>query len=103
MAEEEGKLVRRAKPRSGPVEDYADPEMDPDGPSEADLERFSDVTVKCQGCGTELLDDVDECWKCGRKVGAKGSHESGRPTWAVLTVLGIVVVFVAWMLMFAFR
>jgi hypothetical protein len=96
MGEDARELARRAKARSGPVEDYDDPDIDPDGPSAADIERFSDVTVKCTGCGTELLDDVQECWKCGRAVGAAGSHESGRPTWFVITAIGLIVVFVVW-------
>ncbi len=96
MADEEGMLARRAKAKSGPVEDYADPDVDPDGPSAADLERFGDVTVKCTGCGTELLDDVAECWKCGRAVGAASSHESGRPNWFVFTAIGLIVVVILW-------
>ncbi len=72
--------------------------MDPEGPSQADLHRFSDVTITCAGCGTELMDDVDECWKCGRKVGAKSSHESGRPTWAVLTVIVLLALALGWLL-----
>jgi hypothetical protein len=98
MADEERNLAKRPRPKSGPVEDYADPEMDPEGPSEADIEQFSDVTVICKGCGTELLDDVSECWKCGRPVGGKGSHESGLPTWAVLTVVVLVILAVGFLL-----
>jgi hypothetical protein len=98
MSDEERHLARRAKARSGPVEEYQDPDVDPDGPSEADLERFGGVTINCAGCGTELLDDVQECWKCGRAVGAaKGSHESGLPTWAVLTTVVLVLLVVGWM------
>lgn len=91
MGDEGRELARRAGAKSGPVEDYMDPDTDPEGPSDADLERFSDVTVKCKGCGTELMDDVSECWKCGKAVGGKGSHESGLPTWAVLTVVLLVI------------
>lgn len=96
MSDEERKLAQRAKAKSGPVEDYADPDTDPDGPSAADIARFSHVTVNCKGCGTELLDDVQECWKCGRAVGAASSHESGRPNWFVFTAIGLILVVVLW-------
>lgn len=98
MGEDSRELARRARARSGPVEDYVDPDTDPEGPSEADIERFSSVTVTCAGCGTELMDDVSECWKCGRQVGGRGTHESGLPLWAVLTVVVVVLALAVWML-----
>jgi hypothetical protein len=89
--EEERGMVRRQKPVSGSVEDYQQADGDAEGPSEEDIARFSDVTVKCTGCGTELLDDVQECWKCKKPVGARGSHETGLPTWVVLTAVGLLL------------
>lgn len=91
-------LARRAKARSGPVEDHEDADIDPEGPSAADIEQFSGVTVACAGCGTELMDDVSECWKCGRAVGGRSTHESGLPLWAVLTVVLLVLAFAMWMM-----
>jgi hypothetical protein len=90
------RIVRRERPVSGPVEDYTPPEEGPDeGPSEADIARFGDVTVKCSECGTELYDDVALCWKCGRAVGAGTKDESkGPPIWVVITVLLIIAGFV---------
>lgn len=98
MGDHARELARRARARSGPVEDYVDPDEDPEGPSAADLERFSGVTVTCAGCGTELMDDVSECWKCGRRIGGRGTHESGLPLWAVLTVVVVVLALAVWML-----
>ncbi|MFN0131325.1 MAG: hypothetical protein ACKVW3_02140 [Phycisphaerales bacterium] len=89
----------RPKPLSGPVEDHMsrDDDHDPDGPSEADLKRFGDVTVKCKECGTELFDDVSQCWKCGRPVGL-AEDSRGLPTWAVVAafilIAALVLVFV---------
>jgi uncharacterized protein (DUF983 family) len=54
--------------------------------------------VKCQGCGTELLDDVQECWKCGLPVG-RYSHESGLPTWIVITAVVLLVLIAGWFLL----
>ena len=88
-------LARRPKPASGSVEDYLPPEeTDPEGPSEADLERFGDVTVKCKGCGTELFDDVAVCWKCGQAIGAGDKEETKAPVWVVAAAILVVVAFV---------
>jgi hypothetical protein len=94
-SEEDRRLAQRRKPVSGSVEDYAPDAEDKDAPSEEDIARFSDVTVKCKGCGTELFDDVRECWKCGLAVG-RHSHETGLPTWIVLTALGLLVLVAIW-------
>lgn len=64
-----------------------------DGPSAADLERFSDVTRRCPECGTEVYDEAEVCWKCGRAfLRADGA---GPPLWvivvAALVLVGIVV------------
>ena len=50
MATDPRELAKRQKPVSGSVEDYMMPEDDPDAPSEEDVQRFSDVTVKCPEC-----------------------------------------------------
>ena len=92
-------MAKRARPVSGQVEDYQqDADEEGDGPSAEDVARFSDVTVKCQGCGTELLDDVQECWKCGLPVG-RYSHESGLPTWIVITAVVLLVLIAGWFLL----
>src|SRR5688572_8175612 len=75
-------LARRPRPASGPVEDYEAPDDDPDAPSAEDIARFSDVTVKCPECGTELSDDVALCWKCGRPVGSGAPGQGKLPVWA---------------------
>jgi uncharacterized OB-fold protein len=47
-------------------------ELDPEGPSEEDLERFRRAdasgksgTVKCQECKQQIFDDADVCPHCG--------------------------------------
>ena len=84
------RLARRPPPASGPVEDYESVDDDPEAPSEEDIARFSDVTVKCPECGTELFDDVAVCWKCGRAVGSGARGEGKMPLWILVT--GIVVI-----------
>jgi len=87
-------LARRPKPASGSVEDYLPPEdADPDGPSEEDIERFGDVTVKCPECGTELFDDVAVCWKCGRALQAGTPDESRAPVWFIAAAILVIAAF----------
>src|SRR5690606_8422440 len=82
-------LSRRRKAVAGEVEPYRPRgeahEID-EGPSEEDIARFGDVTVRCRECGTELYDDVAVCWNCGRAVG--GSDEAGGlPWWALVAAI----------------
>lgn len=97
MSEEERRLARRQKPVSGSVEDYQSEEEDSEGPSQEDIERFSDVTIKCKKCGTELLDDVAECWKCREPVQRRHTHETGLPTWVVVTALVLLALLIGWL------
>jgi hypothetical protein len=61
-------IARRAPSATGPIENYTPREEDDDGPSDADLERFGHVTTKCPACGTEIMDDVAICYKCGHAI-----------------------------------
>jgi hypothetical protein len=63
------------------------PERD-DGPSDADIERFSDVTQKCPKCGTELYDDVEICWSCGHALTRSENPANG--VW-IAAVVGLIV------------
>ena len=65
-----------------------------EGPSQADLERFSGVTRPCPQCGAELYDDVELCWKCGHAL----QEAPGKAPWwiiavAIVMVVGIVIFF----------
>lgn len=73
--------VCSAVPRSAPHDDWDD-DLD-EGPSEADLERFGDETIRCPSCGHRYWDQLDDCPRCG------ASALGGRRRWPML-VLGIV-------------
>jgi uncharacterized protein (DUF983 family) len=88
------RMVRREKPVSGEVEDYqreVEDELD-EGPSAADIARFSEVTVRCPKCQTELLDDVALCWKCGHALGTR-EDDKGVPMWVIAAAVLVIVAF----------
>lgn len=60
-----------------------------DGPSDADIERFSDVTQKCPSCGTVLYDDVEICWNCGHALGSEQRPKI--PNWLWITAAGLLL------------
>jgi hypothetical protein len=63
-----------------------------EGPSDEDLERFGDETVRCRHCGAEVYDEAEWCHRCG---GALGVEERKLPLWAWVTgvlLLGAFVV-----------
>lgn len=66
-----------------------------EGPSEDDMERFSDVTRTCSECGAELYDQAQVCWQCGHAL------ESPRqmPVWAVVAAVAALVGLVVWVLL----
>ncbi len=75
-------IVRRAPGATGPVENYNPAnDADDEGPSAADLERFSDVTVRCPNCSTELMDDVAICYKCGHALGDPNEPRTNSRWW----------------------
>ncbi len=63
-----------------------------EGPSDDDVEAFSDVTVKCPKCGSVLHDDVELCWKCGHALGT--SEDSTTPKWVIWVAGTLVLLFV---------
>ena len=68
-------------------------QMPDDGPSEADLERFSGVTRPCPKCKADLYDEVEICWKCGHHLSAK---DEGPASWIVVTVIVLLTVIIGW-------
>lgn len=68
-----------------------------DGPSDADIERFSDVTQTCPSCGTTLYDDVEVCWKCGHALGSE--RRQGLPLWLWITAAGLLALAIGGMLL----
>ncbi|MBX3383227.1 MAG: hypothetical protein KF864_06935 [Phycisphaeraceae bacterium] len=68
-----------------------------EGPSEQDIERFSDVTTQCPECRAALYDDVSLCWKCGYALGSRRGGGK-RPIWVPVIALTLVLLFVLYSL-----
>lgn len=65
-------------------------ELDPEGPSAADLERFGDEWRACENCGEPFSDMSDVCPHCGQVGGAA----SGRaPMWIWIGAAGALIGF----------
>lgn len=67
-----------------------------DGPSDADIERFSDVTQRCPKCNTELYDDAEICWSCGEALTARERHGEGLSRWVITIIVGLVIAVMIW-------
>ncbi len=102
LDDEQKKLLARSRPLRGPVHrrkprpegeggDGDDDQAIDEGPSPDDVERFADVTVRCKECGTELFDDVQMCYQCGRAV--MGEDRTKRlPPWVLVIIVLIAIV-----------
>lgn len=72
--------------------------IDPDGPQEADLDRFGGEFKTCPSCGSEAYDQAPSCPSCGHAF--EGTDQpSGIPMWAMLVAGGMVVLFVLYAIM----
>jgi uncharacterized protein (DUF983 family) len=67
-----------------------------EGPSEADLDKFSDVTQKCPECGTELYDDVELCWNCGHALLSRPEKSPASMIVVLVVVMLVLIVLVFW-------
>jgi uncharacterized protein (DUF983 family) len=67
-----------------------------EGPSDADLDRFSDVTQKCPKCGTELYDDVELCWNCGHALLSRPERSPASMIVVLICVVVVVIALVFW-------
>lgn len=67
-----------------------------EGPSDEDIDRFSDVTHKCPSCGTVSYDDAEICWKCGSSMSGSGSAKP--PLWVWITAAVLLIGMIVMML-----
>jgi hypothetical protein len=61
------------------MSDYDD-DLDPQGPSREDMERFGDEFVTCPECKSLVYDQAEVCQACGR---ALHGEAKGPPLWAL--------------------
>lgn len=88
------KKAMRCAPRTGEVTNRCcggrdlGPVSDAEAPSEEDMDRFGGVTRVCPECKTEVYDEAQLCHNCGHAFAGTGGD--GLPTWAVVTMIGLV-------------
>ncbi|MEO1128522.1 MAG: hypothetical protein AAFX05_02315 [Planctomycetota bacterium] len=80
------------KPRTGP--DF-DPEFE--GPSDADVARFSDETIPCPSCGESVYDEATMCQRCGHIMG-DAVDSRGKPLFVAVGIITLVAFVVVWVL-----
>lgn len=74
---------------------YDDPmldDLDPEGPSAADLDRFGGETITCPTCHAEVYDQATVCPHCGEVLTGK---EGRIPAWAVWAAGLVLLAFFA--------
>ncbi|MEM9166733.1 MAG: zinc-ribbon domain-containing protein [Planctomycetota bacterium] len=73
-----------------------DLELDPEGPSPEDLERFDRDGSDCPSCGAEVYDDATVCPICGELLTAEPGSGPSKLTIAVvgLVIAAFVLVFI---------
>lgn len=67
--------------------------MDPEGPSEADLERFGGSTRACPNCGSDVYDEATICPVCGEVLG-EGTGSGRTPMWVIGVAVLVLAAFV---------
>lgn len=73
-----------------------DDEEHDEGPTDADVERFSGVTQRCPKCNTELYDDAEICWSCGEALMSRERHAEGISWWVISIIVGLVIAVIVW-------
>jgi len=68
-------------------------ELDPEGPSAEDLERFGGDTLDCPRCGYEVYDEASVCPRCGEIF--ESVHRTERKRKWLLVVALVVLAAVA--------
>ena len=71
--------------------DSLDDEMDPEGPSVADLRRLRHSGALCPSCWADVYDDAEVCSICGDYIVPTGGRV-GRAGWKIVGVVVLVVV-----------
>lgn len=71
-------------------------DLDPEGPSLDDLERFGDPFVTCPECGSLVADEAELCQACGHVMGDPVDGKSF-PLWVILGGIGLIFGLMIWL------
>ena len=67
-------------------------DIDPDGPSPEDLERFGDEHKDCPTCGASIYDQIEMCPHCGHAF-VDADTTSQKPLWWTIAFTVVVIAF----------
>jgi len=74
------------------------PMREEEGPSRADIDKFSGVTRNCPACNKEVFDDAEICYHCGEAFEKTSAGVSGPPTWVIVTAISLALAIVVGLL-----
>lgn len=80
------------------IEDRVDSfdEIDPEGPSEEDLDRLNSRAARCTECGEEIFDYTDVCPYCGGfQIETERARQQRSPwlTVAIVVMAALILLF----------
>ncbi len=78
--------------------DSVDDELDPEGPSVADLRRLRHSGARCPSCGADVYDDAEACHVCGDYIVPTGSKAGNRKVLNFVVAAVLVVLILLWAL-----
>ena len=72
-------------------------DLDPEGPSAADLARFDRAASTCPSCGSEVYDDATICPVCGEYILSHSSFNR-KYLWPIVASIILIVFVLTWVL-----
>lgn len=73
-------------------------DLDPEGPSAADIARFDREASICPSCGSEVYDDTSICPICGEYILGPKPDFARKVLWPVVGAIVLVIFVLTWVL-----
>jgi len=77
----------------------ADPEfdeLDPEGPSAADIARFDRAASTCPSCGSEVYDDASICPVCNEYILGPSQSLARKYLWPIVGSVVLIIFVLTW-------
>ncbi|MCA9273011.1 MAG: zinc ribbon domain-containing protein [Phycisphaerales bacterium] len=73
-------------------------ELDPEGPSPADIRRLDRAGSPCPSCGSEIYDDASICPVCGEYILAPKQGLAKTYLWPIVGAIVLIIFVLTWVL-----